>query len=43
MSIEVDPTAEVSPLADIEPSVRGTRIVIGPDSVIDSFVKAGLK
>ncbi len=39
MSIEVDPTAEVSPLADIEPSVRGTRIVIGPDSVIDSFVK----
>lgn len=39
MSIEVDPTAEVSPLADIEPSVRGTRIVVGPDSVIDSFVK----
>jgi len=39
MSIEVDPTAEVSPLADIEPSVRGTRVVVGPDSVIDSFVK----
>ncbi|WMS43025.1 acyltransferase [Acuticoccus sp. MNP-M23] len=39
MSIEVDPTAEISPLADIEPSRRGTRVVVGPDSVIDSFVK----
>jgi virginiamycin A acetyltransferase len=37
--IEIDPTARVSPLADIEDSVRGTRIVVGPRSVIDSFVK----
>lgn len=39
MSIVVDPTARVSPLADIEDSVRGTRIEIGPRVVIDSFVK----
>lgn len=39
MSIVLAPTARVSPLADIEASLRGTRIVIGPDSVIDSFVK----
>ncbi|MBU3738550.1 MAG: acyltransferase [Rhodoferax sp.] len=37
--IEIDPTAMVSPMADIEPSVRGTRVVIGAHSVIDSFVK----
>jgi virginiamycin A acetyltransferase len=37
--IEVHPTARVSPLADIEDSVRGTRIVIGPGSVVDAFVK----
>jgi acetyltransferase-like isoleucine patch superfamily enzyme len=37
--IEIDPTARVSPRAEIEESVRGTRIVIGPDVVIDSFVK----
>ena len=37
--IEIDPSARVSPLADIEESTRGTRIVIGPHSVIDSFVK----
>jgi len=37
--IEIDPTAKVSPLADVEDSVRGTRIVIGPLAVIDSFVK----
>jgi acetyltransferase-like isoleucine patch superfamily enzyme len=37
--IEIHPTARVSPLADIEDSVRGTRIVIGEGSVIDSFVK----
>lgn len=35
----VDPTARVSPLADIEDSVRGSRIVIGPGVTIDSFVK----
>src|SRR5881392_1701060 len=37
--IEIDPTARVSRLADIEDSVRGTRIVVGPMVVIDSFVK----
>lgn len=39
MSITIDPSARVSRLADIEPSVRGTRIAIGADAVIDSFVK----
>lgn len=33
------PDARVSPLADIEPSERGTRIVIGPGCVVDAFVK----
>lgn len=37
--IEIHPTAKVSHLADIEDSVRGTRIVVGAHSVIDSFVK----
>lgn len=37
--IVADPTARISPLADLEPSVRGTRIEIGPRVVIDSFVK----
>jgi len=37
--IEIHPTAKISPLADIEDSVRGTRIVIGPGVVLDSFVK----
>lgn len=37
--IEVHPTARVSHLADIEDSVRGSRIVLGAHSVIDSFVK----
>lgn len=37
--IEIAATARVSPLADIEDSVRGTRIVIGDNVVIDSFVK----
>lgn len=39
MSVIVHPTARVSALADIEPSVRGTRIIVGASSVIDSFVK----
>ena len=39
MTIEIDPTARVSALADIEDSVRGTRICVGAYSVIDSFVK----
>lgn len=37
--IEFHSTARVSTLADIEDSVRGTRIVVGEHSVIDSFVK----
>lgn len=37
--IEIHPDAWVSPLADIEDSVRGTRILIGARSHIDSFVK----
>ena len=39
MTIQIASSARVSPLADIEDSVRGTRIVIGAHSVIDSFVK----
>ncbi|MDZ4074558.1 MAG: DapH/DapD/GlmU-related protein [Hylemonella sp.] len=35
----IDPSARVSPMADIEDSVRGSRIVVGEHSVIDSFVK----
>ncbi|WP_420477192.1 acyltransferase [Noviherbaspirillum sp. ST9] len=37
--IEIHPTARVSALADIEDSVRGTRITIAEGVVIDSFVK----
>jgi len=37
--LKIDPTAVVSRLADIEPSVRGTLIQIGPRTTIDSFVK----
>lgn len=37
--IEIHATAKVSALADIEDSVRGSRIVVGAHSVIDSFVK----
>ena len=37
--ITIDPTAKISPLADIEASVRGTAMVIGPDVVVDAFVK----
>ena len=37
--IEIHATALVSRFADIEDSVRGTRIVVGAHSVIDSFVK----
>ena len=35
----VAPSARISRLADIEESVRGSRIVIEDDVVIDSFVK----
>lgn len=37
--IEIHPSARVSPLSDIEDSVRGSRIVVGAHSCIDSFVK----
>ncbi|HEY2658088.1 MAG TPA: DapH/DapD/GlmU-related protein [Caulobacteraceae bacterium] len=37
--LTADPTAKISPLADIELSVRGSRIVVGPGAVIDAFVK----
>ena len=39
MTIIIDPTAKISQKSDIEDSVRGTEIVVGPNSVIDSFVK----
>lgn len=35
----ISPSAKISKLADIEDSVRGSRIVIGDDVFIDSFVK----
>lgn len=35
----IHPMASISPLADIEDSVRGTRIVIGAGTMVDSFVK----
>lgn len=37
--IDLHPTARVSNNADIEDSVRGSKVVIGAHSVIDSFVK----
>src|SRR5450631_2804590 len=37
--IEIHPSARVSALADIEDSVRGTRIEIGAGVTIDAFVK----
>ncbi|MBI2380955.1 MAG: acyltransferase [Gammaproteobacteria bacterium] len=39
MTIELHPDAKISAWADIEDSIRGSRIVIGADSVVDSFVK----
>lgn len=39
MTIDINPTARVSHMADLEPSVRGTVYRIGAGSVIDSFVK----
>ena len=35
----IDPEARVSPLADLEDSTRGTRIVVAAGAVIDAFVK----
>ena len=37
--LKIDPTAVISPLADIEASVRGTLIEIGARTVVDAFVK----
>jgi len=37
--LKIHPTAKISPLADIEDSVRGSVIEIGPRTVVDSFVK----
>ena len=37
--LEIHPSAQVSALADLEPSRRGSRIVVGADCRIDSFVK----
>ncbi len=37
--IEIAENARISAFADIEDSVRGTRIIVGGGSVIDSFVK----
>ncbi len=39
MTILIAPAAHVSPMADIEDSKRGSRISVGDNSVIDSFVK----
>lgn len=39
MTVEIDPTAKVAKFVDIEDSVRGSRIVIGANSSVDSFVK----
>lgn len=39
MQPEIHPTAKVSDLADIEASQRGTKVIVGSGSVIDSFVK----
>lgn len=39
MSIEIAKSARVSRLADIEPSQRGTKVIIREDVMIDSFVK----
>jgi len=37
--LNIHATARISPLADIEDSVRGTNITIGDGAVVDSFVK----
>ena len=37
--IQIHPSARISALADIEDSIRGTRIVIAENVIIDSFVK----
>ena len=37
--IEIHPSAFVSPRADVEDSVKGSRIVVGARSYIGAFVK----
>ncbi|MET3527159.1 acyltransferase [Phenylobacterium koreense] len=37
--LEIDPTAKISNMADIEPSARGTLMRIGARTMIDAFVK----
>jgi len=37
--IDIHSSARVSPLSDLEVSTRGTRIIVGAPSKIDSFVK----
>ncbi len=37
--VDIDPSAKISSLADIEPSVRGTLMRIGARTMIDAFVK----
>jgi len=39
MTFKIHPTANISKLADIELSVRGTNIEVGESTFIDSFVK----
>lgn len=39
MTLQFAPTARISPLADIEDSVRGSRIIVEDGAVIDAFVK----
>lgn len=36
---EIHPSAQIHALADLEESVRGSRLIIGQDSRIDAFVK----
>jgi len=37
--LSIDPSAKISPMADIEPSARGTLIQIGARTMVDAFVK----
>lgn len=37
--ITIHPTAKISTLSDIEDSTKGSKIIVGANSVIDSFVK----
>ncbi len=36
---QIDPTATISPLCDLERSSRGSRLTVGPRALIDAFVK----